>query len=121
MAAIARLTAERKDWRKDRPEHFVAKPKTREDGTSNLLEWEVKIPAKPNSIWAPGLYPATITFTDEYPDKPPKVKFHKINGQPIFHPNVFVDGNVCLSIINPPESMHGCARAPPLRTRRAAS
>ena len=28
-------------------------------------------------------------------------------GQVLFHPNIYEDGGVCLSIINPPESMHG--------------
>ena len=36
-----------------------------------------------------------------------QVKFRPIDGKPIFHPNVYTDGGVCLSIINPPESTHG--------------
>jgi hypothetical protein len=34
MAAEARLQAERKNWRKEHPENFVAKPQLRSDGTS---------------------------------------------------------------------------------------
>ena len=30
-----------------------------------------------------------------------------IDGKPIFHPNVYTDGGVCLSIINPEGSSHG--------------
>ena len=43
MAAEARLQAERKAWRKERPEHFVAKPQLRPDGTSNLFVWDIKV------------------------------------------------------------------------------
>lgn len=106
MAAEARLTAERKAWRKDRPEHFVAKPQTRPDSSANLFVWDIVIPGKPGSVWAPGLYPATMTFTADYPEKPPVIKFKPIKGQPLFHPNVYTDGGVCMSIINPEGSRH---------------
>ena len=36
-----------------------------------------------------------MNFPQEYPDKPPKVRFNP----PIFHPNVFGDGSLCLDII----------------------
>ena len=47
-----------------------------------------------------------MTFSSDYPEKPPKVKFLPIDGQPIFHPNVYTDGGVCMSIINPEGSTH---------------
>jgi ubiquitin-protein ligase len=105
--AIARLQRERKDWRKDRPPNFVAKPQTLADGSSNLFAWDIKIPAKPSSIWAPGRYAATMTFKPDYPQTAPVVKFKLIDGKPLFHPNVYEDGGVCLDLINPPESTHG--------------
>ena len=107
MAAEDRLRNERKNWRKDHPPHFVAKPRLNSDDTNNLFMWDVKIPAKPNSIWYPGLFAATMEFPAEYPLKPPKVRFQPIKGKPIFHPNVFPDGVVCMSIINPDDGrMH---------------
>ena len=106
MAAAARLVAERKSWRKDRPPLFHAKPKTRPDGTANSFEWEFKVPARKKSVWYPALLPGTMMFTEDYPTKPPKVKFDKIDGQPLFHPNVYLDGGVCLSIVNPEGSTH---------------
>ena len=105
-AAADRLTAERKSWRKEHPPGFVAKPKLRPDGTSDILEWECKIPAREKSFFYPALLKCTMTFTDDYPSKPPKVKFDKIGGKPLFHPNVYLDGGVCLSIINPEGSTH---------------
>jgi ubiquitin-conjugating enzyme E2 I len=35
----------------------------------------------------------------DYPSKPPKVKFTP----PLFHPNVYPSGTVCLSILNEDE------------------
>lgn len=37
-----------------------------------------------------------ITFSDEYPSKPPKCQFSPV----IFHPNIYPSGTVCLSILN---------------------
>ena len=36
-----------------------------------------------------------MDFTEEYPNKPPKVKF----ATRLFHPNVYADGNICLDIL----------------------
>mmetsp|Transcript_20525 Transcript_20525/g.66639 ORF Transcript_20525/g.66639 Transcript_20525/m.66639 type:complete len:175 (+) Transcript_20525:55-579(+) len=108
--ARARLTAERKNWRKDHPYGFVAKPNTAADGSTDLFSWTLKIPAKEGSIWAPGVFGATMHFARDFPEKPPTVKFDKIGGKTIFHPNVYTDGGVCLSIINPENSVHGYGR-----------
>lgn len=40
-------------------------------------------------------YRLTLTFTSEYPFKPPVVKFET----PCFHPNVDGQGNICLDIL----------------------
>ena len=40
-----------------------------------------------------------MDFTDEYPSKPPKCKFVP----PLFHPNVYPSGTICLSILNEDE------------------
>lgn len=44
--AIARLSEERKAFRKEHPFGFVAKPLKNPDGTLNLLIWECAIPGK---------------------------------------------------------------------------
>ena len=44
--ATGRLTAERKNWRKDHPLNFYARPVKKADNTINLMEWDVGIPGK---------------------------------------------------------------------------
>jgi len=44
--AIARLSEERKAWRKEHPFGFVARPTKNADGTLNLMNWDCAIPGK---------------------------------------------------------------------------
>jgi ubiquitin-conjugating enzyme E2 R len=39
-----------------------------------------------------------MTFSDKYPYTPPTFKFNR----PIFHPNIYPDGKVCISILHNP-------------------
>ena len=41
---LQRLAQERKNWRKEHPPDFFAKPKTNPDESTNLAEWEAGIP-----------------------------------------------------------------------------
>ncbi|KAF8828862.1 hypothetical protein HHX47_DHR3000175 [Lentinula edodes] len=88
----ARLSEERKQWRKDHPFGFYAKPAKNADGSMNLLEWEVGIPGKTNTAWEGGLFKLTMIF--------PEGKFTP----PLFHPNVYPSGTVCLSILDEEKS-----------------
>ena len=91
-----RLIKERKAWRKDHPPQFVAKPTSKPDGSSDIFRWECRIPGKKGTDWEGGEYPLILQFSQDYPTKGPKVSFAK----PLFHPNVYPDGKVCLSITN---------------------
>ncbi|KOC66115.1 SUMO-conjugating enzyme UBC9 [Habropoda laboriosa] len=94
--AIARLAEERKAWRKDHPFGFVARPIKNQDGTLNLMSWECAIPGKKSTPWEGGLYKLRMIFKDDYPSSPPKCKFEP----PLFHPNVYPSGTVCLSLLD---------------------
>jgi hypothetical protein len=50
---------------------------------------------RPSSLLAGGIYQVRLQFPDQYPEKPPRVRFHTN----VFHPNVFSDGTLCLDII----------------------
>lgn len=41
----------------------------------------------------------SFSFPDDYPFSPPKVKFLTTDTRTRFHPNLYVDGKVCLSIL----------------------
>jgi len=42
-----------------------------------------------------GVFSLRITFTDRYPEKPPKVRF---TGE-MYHPNVYTDGTLCMDLL----------------------
>jgi len=96
MLARNRLTEERKNWRKDHPHGFFAKPEQAKDGSVNLMVWTCGVPGRPGTAWEAGVFPVTLKFPDEYPSAPPQALFPAN----FFHPNVFPTGLVCLSILN---------------------
>jgi len=63
------------------------------------MKWVTGIPGKSGTPWEGGLYKVTLEFSEEYPSKPPKCKFVP----PLFHPNVYPSGTICLSILNEEE------------------
>lgn len=66
------------------------------DGSIDMMKWECGIPGKADSPWAGGIYKLIMTFPDDFPSRPPACKFDP----PLYHPNVFPSGTVCLSILN---------------------
>ncbi|KAJ1942103.1 SUMO conjugating enzyme Hus5, partial [Linderina macrospora] len=85
-----RLMEERKQWRKDHPYGFYARPEKSKDGTLDLLHWSCGIPGKEGTDWEGGMYKCMLHFPPEYPTLPPKCQFTP----PLFHPNVFPSGTV---------------------------
>eukprot|EP00033_Pygsuia_biforma_P004243 GCRY01004653.1.p1 GENE.GCRY01004653.1~~GCRY01004653.1.p1 ORF type:complete len:165 (-),score=0.35 GCRY01004653.1:22-516(-) len=98
--ALARLKEERKNWRKDHPHGFYAKPTQNDDKTTNLFKWECGIPGKEGTEWEGALLKVVMLFSEDYPARPPKVQF----SPPLFHVNVYPSGTICLSILNEQEA-----------------
>ncbi|KAI3640461.1 hypothetical protein MIR68_001339 [Amoeboaphelidium protococcarum] len=95
--AVLRLTEERKLWKKDHPYGFIAKPIKKTDGTLDLMNWHCAVPGVKGTLWEGGLYTVKLHFNANYPSEPPKCVF----SPPIYHPNVWESGMICLSIIDP--------------------
>lgn len=64
----------RKQWRRDHPFGFYAKPQRNSQGLLDLKNWECGIPGKDKTLWEGGLFKLSVIFPDEYPTKPPKCK-----------------------------------------------
>uniref|UniRef100_A0A158Q8T6 E2 ubiquitin-conjugating enzyme n=1 Tax=Elaeophora elaphi TaxID=1147741 RepID=A0A158Q8T6_9BILA len=61
----------------------------------NILMWEAIIFGPQDTPFEDGTFKLTLEFTEEYPNKPPTVKFVS----KMFHPNVYADGSICLDIL----------------------
>ncbi|KAK9456730.1 ubiquitin-conjugating enzyme/RWD-like protein [Dipodascopsis uninucleata] len=65
----------------------------------DLYEWEVLLIGPDDTLFEGGIFKARLSFPQEFPLLPPKMRFET----PMWHPNVYPDGNVCISILHPPE------------------
>jgi ubiquitin-protein ligase len=54
----------RKQWRRDHPFGFVAKPTRTSQGGLDLKSWECAIPGKPGTLWEGGLFKMSVIFPD---------------------------------------------------------
>lgn len=62
--SVTNLRLPRKQWRKDHPFGFWARPVKRADGVMDLKTWECGIPGKEKTMWEGGLFKMTMTFPD---------------------------------------------------------
>ncbi|KAF0990441.1 hypothetical protein HZS_2539 [Henneguya salminicola] len=62
----------------------------------NLLRWKATIEGPINTPYSGLHFKLSFIFSDKYPYKPPSVKFIT----PCFHPNIDIQGNICLDILN---------------------
>ncbi|KAL2166178.1 hypothetical protein VTG60DRAFT_3161 [Thermothelomyces hinnuleus] len=68
---------------------------------NNIFEWEVMLMISDDcKYYGGGNFRAHLTFPPTYPLMPPKMVFQA----PIpFHPNIYPSGELCISILHPPE------------------
>lgn len=91
--AKTQLMSEMKALRKEKWINFE------DDDQSNILRWRFALMViNSDSAFNGGYFGAEMTFTDEYPFQPPKFRFLI----PITHPNIYPDGQLCISILHKP-------------------
>jgi len=65
---------------------------------SNVFVWDIVMFGQSNTIYDGAILKAKLTFPPEYPLSPPKMQFLT----PMWHPNIYPDGQVCISILHAP-------------------
>lgn len=93
--ALKRLINEEKRLKKETDRIFIAMPRG-VNNKPNYKTWDVYflLPDE-NSLYRNKIIEAEITFPENYPHQPPKFIFKS----KMFHPNIYDDGKVCISIL----------------------
>ena len=79
----------------DLPQNCQLTHEKQPNGENDLMNFTVLLKAEDSSIWEGGIYPFKVTVPENFPIEPPICKLP----EPIFHPNIDMDGNVCLNIL----------------------
>ncbi|KAG8532075.1 uncharacterized protein KY384_003712 [Bacidia gigantensis] len=65
----------------------------------SITDWSIALMViNPASLYYGGYFKATMTFPSNYPYSPPTFQFTR----PLYHPNIYSDGKLCISILHPP-------------------
>ncbi|MCJ1300832.1 hypothetical protein MMC08_003631 [Hypocenomyce scalaris] len=65
----------------------------------NVFDWDIAlIVLNPDSLYYGGYFKAKMNFPKNYPYAPPDFKFVR----PLYHPNIYKDGKLCISILHAP-------------------
>ncbi|CCH62545.1 hypothetical protein TBLA_0H02610 [Henningerozyma blattae CBS 6284] len=94
--AQKRLLKELQQLTRDPPPGIIAAPKTESD----LFTWDCLVAGPPDTPYAGGLFNCQLQFPTDYPLSPPTLTFTPS----ILHPNVYPNGEVCISILHAPGS-----------------
>lgn len=70
---------------------------------NDIYKWNILIFGPSDTLYENGIFPAEMIFTNEYPNQPPKFKFTC----KMWHPNIEINGNVCISILHSGEDIYG--------------
>ncbi|KAI1712794.1 ubiquitin-conjugating enzyme domain-containing protein [Ditylenchus destructor] len=64
----------------------------------NIFKWTVAIFGPPGTLYQGGYFKAQLKFPTNYPYSPPTMRF----STKVWHPNVYENGDLCISILHPP-------------------
>lgn len=91
MSALKRIQKELIDLGKDPPANCSAGPIDEKD----QYHWQATIMGPDESPYAGGVFFLNIHFPTDYPFKPAKINFTTR----IYHPNINLNGSICLDIL----------------------
>lgn len=94
LLAVKRMARERKELETPNPDYFVF---FQDD--DDLLHFDAYILGPEDTLYAHKLVKVHFDIPHNYPIVPPKVTFIQHTGGRI-HPNLYVEGKVCLSILS---------------------
>ena len=85
-----RITKELENIKNDPPSNCSAGP-----DDDNIYSWTATIIGPTGTVYEGGVFFLTIEFPENYPYKPPKIRFIT----KIYHPNINSSGGICLDIL----------------------
>jgi ubiquitin-protein ligase len=62
---------------------------------NNIYEMSAEVKGPEDTVYSSGLFKLSIKVPEDYPIKPPSIRFLK----PVFHPNIYRDGKICLDVL----------------------
>ena len=89
--SLKRLHSELKELTKEPNNLFSVGP-----CEDNFYKWNIIMIGAPDTIFDGAIIKAYIEFSKDYPNKAPSFIFIT----PLFHPNIYSDGKVCISILH---------------------
>ncbi|KAM0686398.1 Ubiquitin-conjugating enzyme E2 15, partial [Conglomerata obtusa] len=70
---------------------------------NDIYTWQILIIGPPDTLHEHAIYRAIMTFPVTYPEDPPTFTFKSV----MFHPNINLDGAVCISILHKGDDVYG--------------
>jgi len=89
--SMKRLQSEYKQITKDPNYFFSVNP-----NENNFFHWDILLIGPPETPFEGAIIKAQFDFPTTYPNDPPLFKFNSS----IYHPNIYVDGKICISILD---------------------